>query len=821
MGHRDGIVGAGRWPLARSRCWPGLNRTGGGRRVKEKPCDCHISGVTGLHIGHPDYYRLSAMSTTQPIALPNNAAAFHDYPMADGSFSGSSGSFNPASYARHFLGSPISWRQGSFASRFLSDSPSTHLGSHEYSEPKYPKMSSSIDSDRGSILNALNVFDREGELCRNYTCCGLHLNDMHALVEHLEEVHFGAYNPSTVHPQAQMQVPYASQSIHPDRSLSSSTQVPTHQPSHVGSSHMSPPNAHTYPTPFDPDDMELELDLETMPAPHLQHHPSTAHSSPSSGVPTPPDTPITTPLSTYPAHTLPNSHLSLPHSHVHPLSQPASPLSSYDHSVHVSAASTVPSTRHSSPTGTSTRPNLNLNLSAFQRNTQYGSNSEEAFNSYTRYASDYSACMPGTQYNNVDGNDASAIQASWHQQPNSGNNAGQCVPPALLFSTSACTTPLGTPDGSRVPSPSVGGYGSRTLSQSSAPATPSRSTPPSSIASGRSSSRASSTAGSTTLSRPASSLLLSKPFRCPKPNCNKSYKQANGLKYHMTHGSCNFAPPKDLEHVKDLLERKRRDREREREKLGGATDDSGSGLGRSISLGNVGESDDTLDLSNISESELREVEREAEKRMKPFACGVGDCQRRYKNMNGLRYHYQHSGDHGAVGLALLASGQHECLQGQKRNQTNSKQNTDGDKDTKQPIVNSGLTSRGSSSVPVSRAASRTGTPQPLLPSQGQGHYSPTNTNVSNIGVTHAQPFTPPQAGSQQQLSPHQSHTQTQQQLAAVFHQQYAAQLQHQQQQQYQQYVHMQGVQMHTQQQPQPQMMLAQAMYSNGVDLSSR
>jgi hypothetical protein len=27
-------------------------------------------------------------------------------------------------------------------------------------------------------------------------------------------------------------------------------------------------------------------------------------------------------------------------------------------------------------------------------------------------------------------------------------------------------------------------------------------------------------------------------------------------------------------------------------------------------------------------------------------------------MNGLRYHYQHSGAHGAAGLALLASGQH-------------------------------------------------------------------------------------------------------------------------------------------------------------------
>ncbi|KAK2464962.1 hypothetical protein APHAL10511_003038 [Amanita phalloides] len=740
------------------------------------------------------------MSTTQPIALPASHS-FHDHPMADGSFPGDAAPFNPASYARHFIGSPISWRPGSFASRFLANSPSAHFPDH--GEVKYPKTSSSIDSDRGSIINALNVSDREGELCRNYTCCGLHLNDMHALVEHLEEVHFGTYN---VHPQAQMQMSYTTQPVHSDLS----TQVPSHPPSHVGSSQVSSAHAHTYSTPFDPDDMELEIDLETASVPQLQH-PSTAYSSsPSSGVPTPPDTPVTTPLSTYPVNALPNSHLSLPH--IHPLSQPASPMSSYDSAVHVSAASTAPSTRHSSPTGTSTRPNLNLNLTAFQRSTQYGTSSpcipEEAFNSYARYASDYSACMPGTQY---DVNDANAIQASWQQQSNQGNTGGQCVPPALLFSASASTTPLSTPDGSRVPSPSVSGYGSRTLSQSSAPATPCRTTPPSSIPSGRSSSRASS--ASTSLSRPASSLLLSKPFRCPKPNCNKSYKQANGLKYHMTHGSCNFAPPKDLEHVKDLLERKRRDRERERDKFGGVVDNSCSGgLGRSTSLSSIGDGDDSLDLSNISESELREVEREAEKRMKPFACGVGDCQRRYKNMNGLRYHYQHSGDHGAVGLALLASGQHECLQGQKRNQSNSgsKQSADGDKDMKRTVPK-GLVARGSSSMPVSRASSRTGTPQPLQ--QPGSHYSPTNSSL-NTAVTHAQPFTPPHS-SQQQLSPLPGHTQAQQ-LAAAYQQQYAVQLQ----QQYQQYAHIQAAQIHAQQtqQQQQQVMHAQAVYNNSGDM---
>jgi hypothetical protein len=111
---------------------------------------------------------------------------------------------------------------------------------------------------------------------------------------------------------------------------------------------------------------------------------------------------------------------------------------------------------------------------------------------------------------------------------------------------------------------------------------------------------------STTLSRPGASLLLNKPFKCPKPGCMKSYKQANGLKYHLTHGQCNFNPPAELASVEGLSE------------------------------------------------------REAERKLRPFCCQVPPCQRRYKNMNGLRYHYQHSGDHGAIGLALLQSGNHDA-----------------------------------------------------------------------------------------------------------------------------------------------------------------
>ena len=121
-----------------------------------------------------------------------------------------------------------------------------------------------------------------------------------------------------------------------------------------------------------------------------------------------------------------------------------------------------------------------------------------------------------------------------------------------------------------------------------------------------SSSRTSMPQTGTTHSRPVSSLLLSKPFRCPKPNCNKSYRYANGLKYHMTHGSCNSAPPKDSEALQALLYEK------------GVLINGDDRSGR-----------------QITEGELLELEREAERRRRPFACGVGDCQRRYMNMNGL------------------------------------------------------------------------------------------------------------------------------------------------------------------------------------------
>ncbi|KAI0349135.1 hypothetical protein OH77DRAFT_1440596 [Trametes cingulata] len=359
-------------------------------------------------------------------------------------------------------------------------------------------------------------------------------------------------------------------------------------------------------------------------------------SAPSSGAPSPPDTPVSTPLSSYPAY----SHFSLPSPAIAQASQPASPISAFD------TTTVLPSRAH--------------HISGFR--SSVGSSAagsaaraDDAFNAYAGY-SDYSSLLPGATP--VCGG-ANALFMQQQNQltnislgPMNGANGSQaaCAPTALLLSGSAANTPDSTPLSLRVASPTPGSSttcrnvapsGSQNVQASSSTAGSSSNA----AASGSNASSSSTARSLTTLSRPASSLLLSKPFHCPQPHCTKSYKQANGLKYHMTHGSCNSAPPKDLDYLQELLASKRSEK-----------------AAKAGENGPANKAEVTL-----SDAELREVEKEAERRLRPYACSVGDCQRRYKNMNGLRYHYQHSGDHGAIGLALLASGQHECLQHNKSN----------------------------------------------------------------------------------------------------------------------------------------------------------
>ncbi|KAI0686042.1 hypothetical protein C8T65DRAFT_712431 [Cerioporus squamosus] len=455
-------------------------------------------------------------------------------------------------------------------------------------------MSSSVESDRGSIVNALAMLERQDELCRDYTCCGLNLTDLHALVDHFEECHVVVVDPYAPQP-----LPQTSATVPTSSAPQSVASYFPENGAGVPSSSSQPPRAQSSISyqGFDPDDMELD---------------DQNASAPSSGAPSPPDTPISTPG--YPS---PTSYSAAPSPHT---SQPASPISAFE------TTTVLPSRSHHSAALGGFRSSVGGPSGSAAR-------AEDAFNTYAGY-SDYSSLLPGAAPIGSGPNAMFMQQHGMGMGPMGGQN-GQavCAPTALLLSSSAGNTPDSTPASSRVASPIPGASGSGY--RSVAPnAQASSSNAGASTSSGGASSSSSTPRASTTLSRPAR-------LKCPKPNCNKSYKQANGLKYHMTHGSCNFAPPKDLEHLQELLAHKRT----EKAKAAGADVDEGE--------------------VTLSESELREVEKEAERRLRPYACGVGDCQRRYKNMNGLRYHYQHSGDHGAIGLALLASGQHECLQHNK------------------------------------------------------------------------------------------------------------------------------------------------------------
>jgi transcription factor SFP1 len=664
-------------------------------------------------------------------------------------------------------------------------------------------MSSSIDSDRGSIFNAWNVFDMDAELCRNYNCCGVQLNDLHALLEHFEEVHILVSDPSG---PPQIQVPFNPQRISP--------QIAPQQPPQHHQGHHQPHQNHLqhhqhHQQLFDTDDMELELDLDnsTHPTPATT---ASSRSSPSSGGQSPPHTPPTTaPLSAYPS---PTTATSSALSYLQPQSQytaHSQQYGQYQTTPYASAHTSPYTSQPPSPGSTAANQSNGTNGTAQQhpavhihshlsQASHYQNNGpnvlthpEEAFNPYARFAADYSSHMPGTQFNGSGGEEIVVGQngvvagseygvgvvngtvGEYGQYigqmggiAGQGQQQGQqCIPPALLFASttereSSRDSREGS-EGARMPSPPApnsaklklkvrGGASSDPNSRASSSASTPAPTPIQAQAVNPTPSHTPShTPAPNTV--PTSSLLLSKPFRCPKPNCNKSYKQANGLKYHMTHGSCNFAPPKDLEHVKDLLERKRREREVNAGVGGGNVNGlTGAALSRSASLGSLGSGPAAStsgsggepflqnmphsaygDLGSITETELREVEREAERRVRPFACGVGDCQRRYKNMNGLRYHYQHSGDHGALGLALLAGGLHECLSGGngvngggvgvngegkgKGKGIGGGDEREGRRRALHRTAGAGSIRGGSASVPVSRAgsvvgASRVGTP---------------------------------------------------------------------------------------------------------------
>ncbi|KAJ3147706.1 hypothetical protein HDU86_007881 [Geranomyces michiganensis] len=91
---------------------------------------------------------------------------------------------------------------------------------------------------------------------------------------------------------------------------------------------------------------------------------------------------------------------------------------------------------------------------------------------------------------------------------------------------------------------------------------------------------------------------------CPHPNCGKSYKNPNGLKYHLEHGHPELNP--------DPVP-------------GGGSGGSGVGVGSS------------------SDPDGKESGAKTDKDdFKPFICRHEGCDKLYKNLNGLKYHLVHA-----------------------------------------------------------------------------------------------------------------------------------------------------------------------------------
>ncbi|KAK7028280.1 hypothetical protein R3P38DRAFT_2935142 [Favolaschia claudopus] len=668
---------------------------------------------------------------SHPIALPV-APGHQDYVMEHGSYTGENGQFNPASYTRHFLGSPISWRAGSFGAQFVPSQSPTAMLVGSFDRIKTPQDS--------SILNAWNVFDHHGEHCRNYTCCGIHLEDLHALLEHFEAVHIVVTDRN----QPSIQIPFNPQPNPPEP-----------EPSHL---HPQP----QYSTPFDTDDMDLgDADFD--------------HNSP------PP-----------------------------PSTAPTSAVTSR-------APSPTPS-----PSGSS-RPTLNINSVGFsfrEAQAPMSSRNPAPFSAFARYNAEYNSPGSGAvtpqdvaEYASTDPSaiaPALVFATGEELQGDSGSGSGSSHPSPTTAPTGILPSPIHTH--AHTSTSSKMSHSSSSSSKSSSK----RSPPPLSTSTSAPPSRGA-TPGGTPLPTPPSSataspapatiLLPHKPFRCPKPNCSKSYKQANGLKYHMTHGSCNFGPAKDVEAVKALLERKRAVAHANANAHVVVPEEEAEEVAPAQVAAVPAGGDQQL-----SRAELDEVEA----RVRPFACGIGDCTRRYKNMNGLRYHYQHSGDHGALGLSQLAAGVHPCLQqgrgGHAAAAATPVASTSGAPSVAvnggKAAASTGTYAWGSTLLPHIQAVATTSTSSATATASTSSSSSSTAAQKSAAaaaakGKPEATPFTPPSsastqaqgqgqfAGAPQAQNDYLAHLQRAQ--FAQYHQWYAQTHTQQQQQQAQQQVQQQQV----------------------------
>ena len=147
---------------------------------------------------------------------------------------------------------------------------------------------------------------------------------------------------------------------------------------------------------------------------------------------------------------------------------------------------------------------------------------------------------------------------------------------------------------------------------------------------------------------------IDKPYKCPAPGCDKAYKQMNGLKYHRLHGHCNqnnlpitaqaAAQPPTIHITTNSTKTSPQPESGIKGEDGEATPSMGSPSSPTASSNS---SPDPASPATHAPIALGD---------RLYICQVGACGKRYKNLNGLRYHYLHSGSHGLLGLQLLQSG---------------------------------------------------------------------------------------------------------------------------------------------------------------------
>lgn len=369
-----------------------------------------------------------------------------------------------------------------------------------------------------------NIMQKEADFCKDFMCCGQDLGNLHDLLEHYEEAHVVVVNSPGINAKEL---------------------------------EMDPDSRWAYGGGVDELDVEMEALDEESPSSGSETCPSTAQTSPAPGHAVPglvggkaASTAVATALNRLALDDVLKSNSTTAAATAS--SAKSEEISAFDSFV-VSSASTKPVS--------STKPK-STNLAASRRALNGGINNHH-----------------GTTHR--DTKNAFGLNVRRQSpEPTKTTTGFTAVAPNVLFTNSTTPSPVAQAATPVAPTAAAATAGpsttaTTTTSDVNASPVPANSTPVGWKAPAQAT-------VSTDVTPQASLFSTHRPFRCPQPGCQKSYKQANGLKYHMLKGQCNFE-------VRDAME-----------------------------------------WAGLSQEE-------AEERAKPYACAAGDgCNKRYRQANGLK-----------------------------------------------------------------------------------------------------------------------------------------------------------------------------------------